>query len=70
MWRKIGTKNELETKVKNIFRLIYPVGKHFLKRDEKSLKHFQLFSFEVEVLVRICHHFYVNHRGFLTFILW
>lgn len=39
---KIGTKNELETKVENIFfRLIYSIGKHFLKGGEKSLTHFQ-----------------------------
>lgn len=39
----------MKQKEKMLFRLIYPLGKHFLKGDEKSLKYFQLPSFKVDI---------------------
>lgn len=71
--QEMAPEMNLKQKQKTLFRLIYPLDKylHFLRGDEKSLKYYQLPSFEIDVLVRtyivilIC----FNYTGLLSFIL-
>lgn len=69
-WEITDSKNEKKEKM--LFTLIYPLGKHFLKGDEKSLKYFQLSILKVNILVRphVIIFIYLNYEGLLTFILW